>query len=129
MPKKRRESTTDHKGPMRVVRSDRTKCGWCLSQDCEHCKPELTYYDRIYVCGCKCQDGYVPQAVRNGTVEVKSEKENEGENDVLRDMPISAEAGQEGSSGPSHGDELEGLSEGDNSLEREPVLGDNEPEE
>ena len=74
---KRRESTTDHKGPMRVVRTKNTKCGWCLSQDCENCKPELTYYDRIYVCGCSCQDGYVPIAVRNGTVQVEQEPKKE----------------------------------------------------
>jgi hypothetical protein len=75
MAKKRIESTTDHKGPMRVVRSDRTKCGWCLSNDCESCKPELTYYDRIYVCGCKCQDGYVPQVIKDGTAKIQEEKE------------------------------------------------------
>ena len=72
---KRRESTTDHKGPMRVVRSKSTMCGWCLSQDCENCKPELTYYERIYVCGCKCQDGYVPQAIKDGTAKIQEEKE------------------------------------------------------
>lgn len=98
MPKKRRESTTDHKGPMTVIRSVRTKCGWCLSQDCEHCKPELTYYDRIYVCGCKCQDGYVPQAIKDGTAKIQEkevvkddeqERRTEGQADLNDEVPSS----------------------------------------
>jgi hypothetical protein len=55
----KRKDDTSYDGPKRVVRSEKTICGWCIDGFCEDCKPEFTFYDRIYVCGCKCQDDYV----------------------------------------------------------------------
>ena len=127
---KRRESPADHKGPMQLIRSVRTTCGWCLSQDCEHCKPELTYYDRIYVCGCKCQDEYVPQGVQDGSIQLQEEKK--GSKDDLRDMQLQPEARQHESSEDSPGELREPASSGeasDGSLEEQPADGNPEPKE
>lgn len=120
MAKRRVENSQEHSGPRTTVRSKATTCGWCLTGDCEMCKPELVWYDKLYVCGCKCKDSYVPQNV-GSTVEPETKKKR-GE-DVLRDMPVSTEAGQEGSADSSHGDEPAELSGGEDSLETEPILG------
>lgn len=126
---KRRDDPLDHKGPMQLIRNERTKCGWCLSNDCEHCKPELTYYDRLYVCGCKCQDGYVPEGVRNGSIQLQEEKKR-GKEDDLRDVQLRTEAGQPEDVEDSPG-ELRELSEpgqdAHGSLEEQPADGDAEP--
>lgn len=126
---KRRDDPLDHKGPMQLIRSVRTTCGWCLSNDCEHCKPELVYYDRLYVCGCKCKDGYVPEGVKNGSIQLHEEKKR-GKDD-LRDMQLQPEAGQHESTEGALGelrDSPESGETGDGSLEDQPADSNLEPE-
>lgn len=48
------------------------KCGWCLTSDCENCQHELGYYEKLWICGCKCNSNWEPQAV---TVERKEQNE------------------------------------------------------
>lgn len=119
---RRVEMPQDYRGPRTVIRSKGTICGWCLTQNHEDCKHELAYYDKLWVCSCTCNDSWVPQDV--GTIEPETKKKRG--KDVLRDLPVSPEAGQEGSADSSHGDEPDELPDGNDSLEREPVLGNDE---
>lgn len=61
-----RSSSTDSSenwfGTRTVIRME-VSCGWCLTNNCSGCKHELGYYDRLYICGCKCNTNWVPVAV------------------------------------------------------------------
>ena len=61
-----RSSNTDSPdnwfGTRRIVQME-IGCGWCLTNNCSGCKHELGYYDRLYICGCKCNTNWVPVAV------------------------------------------------------------------
>ena len=47
-------------GEIVVVRKD-CPCGWCLTNDCAHCKGELLSDKKLYMCGCtKCCNGHIP---------------------------------------------------------------------
>jgi hypothetical protein len=85
MARRRIDSPNEHKGAKTVVRLS-VGCGWCLSNDCEHCKPEITYYEKIYLCGCKCAVDYWPEGIPK-----EETKENK---DEVRTMRVSDEAGQ-----------------------------------
>ena len=39
------------------------KCGWCTTNDCDNCHHELAYYEKLWICGCKCNSNWVPQQV------------------------------------------------------------------
>ena len=58
-------------GTRTVIQSE-TKCGWCITNDCANCHHELGYYEKLWICGCKCNVNWVPQAV---TVERKDHVE------------------------------------------------------
>jgi hypothetical protein len=58
-------------GTRTVIRMEML-CGWCLTQDCENCQHELGYYEKLWICGCKCNTSWEPKAV---TVERKEQVE------------------------------------------------------
>lgn len=51
---KRHESSSDE--PQYIVRSRGTLCGWCLDTLHQQCRTELVYYEKLYICSCKCGD-------------------------------------------------------------------------
>lgn len=72
-----RESVPDSE--MEVVRM-KCPCGWCITNQCSECLPELYWEKKLYMCGCKkCCNGHVP------SIEVKSFVEVETETDDLED--------------------------------------------
>lgn len=38
------------------------KCGWCLTGDCDRCRPEVRYEDKVWVCDCEHRPRPVSQA-------------------------------------------------------------------
>lgn len=30
-------------------------CGFCMTGHHENCRPEIVYYDKTWLCGCKCE--------------------------------------------------------------------------
>lgn len=81
-PRKRRTTETTTKpiepGEIVIVRME-CPCGWCLTNDCAHCKAELLVDRKLYLCGCKkCCDGHKP-SVGGLDDEIGSEDEQQPE--------------------------------------------------
>jgi hypothetical protein len=123
MTKRLPENPQDYKGPRTPIRGKGTLCGWCNSDDHKNCKHELAYYEKLWICSCSCNDNWVPQDL-GGTIEPETKKKRG--KDVLRDLQVSANPGETGSVDSPHGEERIELSGGDDSLEEQPVLGDDE---
>lgn len=32
------------------------KCGWCITNDCHNCRPEIIYEGTVWVCACTHED-------------------------------------------------------------------------
>lgn len=58
-------------GTRTVIRME-GKCGWCNTNDCANCNHELGHYEKLWICGCKCNNNWEPQAV---VVERKEQNE------------------------------------------------------
>lgn len=60
----RRTTRTEKAEPVRPRSSLKVErldvgCGWCITFRCEECRPELVWYEKLYICGCKrCCDGH-----------------------------------------------------------------------
>ena len=40
-----------------------TICGWCMTGDHDHCKPEIKYYEKVWNCSCeKCHGKEEPKS-------------------------------------------------------------------
>ena len=74
---KKTDNPEDYKGPRTVIRSKGTTCGWCMSEQHESCKHELAYYDKLWICNCKCNDNWIPQDVGTA-LEEKNDKRRRG---------------------------------------------------
>ena len=73
------DSPSNWVGTRTVIRME-AKCGWCITDDCANCNHELGYYEKLWICGCKCNVNWEPQAVvieRKETDE-KTTKSNTG---------------------------------------------------
>lgn len=40
-------------------------CGWCNTGDHEHCKHEIRYYEKLWICGCECNKNWIPSTERS----------------------------------------------------------------
>lgn len=63
MSKKSKETRENYSGPRVMVRTAKTKCGYCLGQPLEseaheHCVSEIDWYEKLFVCGCECADEF-----------------------------------------------------------------------
>lgn len=63
----RREEPEDYKGG-RVVVINTVPCGWCMTGYHTDCKHETSHYDRLWVCPCECNTGWVPQDLGSGEI-------------------------------------------------------------
>lgn len=92
MPPRRRASSTAPSsvaasGEVRIVWMS-SPCGWCITELCGKCMPELLFERKLYMCGCKsvkCSGKHVPShgiesEPKEPVVETETETE-EDEND------------------------------------------------
>jgi hypothetical protein len=57
-------------------------CGWCITNKCSECLPELYWEKKLYMCGCKkCCDGHPPsigvESVSEESIDTEVEEESE----------------------------------------------------
>lgn len=73
-----RDSVPDSE--IEVVRM-KCPCGWCITNQCGECLPELYWEKKLYMCGCKkCCNGHVPSvAVDNIDDDVVQSEHDEDE--------------------------------------------------
>lgn len=73
MARAKTDNPQDYKGPRTPIRGKGTLCGWCNADDHDNCKHELPFYEKLWICSCKCNDNWVPQDL-GGPVEEKNAK-------------------------------------------------------
>ena len=73
MARAKSDNPQDYKGPRTPIRGKGTLCGWCNADDHENCKHELPFYEKLWICSCKCNDSWVPQDL-GGPAEEKNDK-------------------------------------------------------
>ena len=36
-----------------------SKCGWCITGEHDDCKPEIKYFDKVWLCSCETCHGVI----------------------------------------------------------------------
>ena len=107
------EKPQDYKGPREAIIT-KHPCGFCMSGDHKQCRHELPYYEKLWICPCHCNKGWVPQDL-GSTTATKKRRTNE-----VRDVQLPGVTRQSGEVSNSSGDLREGdLQDGQGSLARE----------
>ena len=59
-----------------------SKCGWCITETHDQCKPQIQYFDKLWNCSCeKCHPDVV-------TLETTNQDGETNENQELVQEPI-----------------------------------------
>lgn len=87
---KRNKRTVESDKPLFIVRNKGTLCGWCLDGLHSSCKTELAYYEKLYICHCKCADAAFKRWHK--TLPTKDEYHTKGHAPVEEDTDASTEA-------------------------------------
>lgn len=112
----------DYKGPRTAIQLEKP-CGFCNAGDHPLCVHELPYYEKLWICGCECNKGWVPQDLGSATKTKKRRVQDE-----VRDMQLPGDPGQPGQVSEPGGDLPDTpVPEGDSSLERRPDDNDAQP--
>ncbi len=111
MPVKDSDNPLLYKGPRTPVVMSRI-CGFCNAGDCDKCCHEIPYFEKLWICPCECNKGWIPQDL-GSAVTTKKRRTNE-----VRDVQLSREAGQPSEDSTSSGDlPASSMPEGEGSLE------------
>lgn len=111
MPVKDSDNPLLYKGPRTPVVMSRI-CGFCNAGDCDKCCHEIPYFEKLWICPCECNKGWIPQDL-GSAVATKKRRTNE-----VRDVQLSGEAGQPSEDSTSSGDlPSSSMPEGEGSLE------------
>ena len=122
--KSKANNPQDYTGPRQVIKTKNTLCGWCNSNSHESCRHELPYYDKLWICSCDCNKDWVPQDLNN------QESTNRRQEDEMRTVHVSGEAGQPEQASDTPGDLSSGeLDQGDTSVEGRSDNSDDETSE
>ena len=123
MPVKDSDNPLLYKGPRTLVVMSRI-CGFCNARDCDKCCHEIPYFEKLWVCPCECNKGWVPQDLGSTSLQKKTRRKNE-----VRYVQLSGEAGQPSEDSTASGDLLDSaMPEGEGSLEGRTDDIDNEPQ-
>jgi hypothetical protein len=68
----------DYKGPRTPIQLEKP-CGFCNAGDHLMCVHELPYYEKLWICGCECNKGWVPQDLGSTVRKIKKQEEKEME--------------------------------------------------
>jgi hypothetical protein len=109
------EKPQDYKGVRTPIQLE-NPCGFCNASDHHMCPHELPYYEKLWICPCDCNKGWIPQDLGSATKIKKRRVQDE-----VRDMQLPGDTGQSGEASNPSGDLREpDVQDGEDSLEGRP---------
>jgi hypothetical protein len=79
---KMEEKPQDYRGPREPIVT-KHPCGFCNAGDHPLCRHELPYYEKLWICPCDCNKGWVPQDLGSAVKISKSKKREEKETEQV----------------------------------------------